>query len=143
MQNNFFFLSKSCYENNYIAIDQNKINSILATTDNYKFSLRSRCRKTHLSGFPNFSKFRQNAIMLPLDLLTSRAFDRVARSYERRARSASERKLVVRAGSYHTRPENHENDFEKVYAFVDQRISRKRLQASCFGTDVGRKDREK
>ena len=41
MQNNFFFLSKSCYENNYIAIDQNKINSILATTDNYKFSLRS------------------------------------------------------------------------------------------------------
>ena len=112
MQNNFFFLSKSCYENNYIAIDQNKINSILATTDNYKFTLRSRCRKrqgigrkqkgdvdwgeivachagyfkfshkhikgthtgnllidvqnmTHLSGFPNFSKFRQNAIMLP------------------------------------------------------------------------------
>ena len=32
MQNKFFFLSKSCYENNYIAIDQNKINSILATT---------------------------------------------------------------------------------------------------------------
>ena len=81
MQNNFFFLSKSCYENNYIAIDQNKINSILATTDNYKFSLRSKSRKgkfshkhikpthtgnllidahnmTHLSGFPNFSKFR-------------------------------------------------------------------------------------
>ena len=25
MQNNFFFLSKSCYENNYLAIDQNKI----------------------------------------------------------------------------------------------------------------------
>ena len=125
MQNNFFFLSKSCYENNYIAIDQNKINSILATSDNYKFSLRSRCRKgqgigrkqngdvdwgeivawhagyykfsprendlvhsllfshkhikpthtgnllidahnmTHLSCFPNFSKFRQNAIILP------------------------------------------------------------------------------
>ena len=35
---NFFFLTKSCYENNYIAIDQNKISSILATTDNYKFS---------------------------------------------------------------------------------------------------------
>ena len=107
MQNNFFFLSKSCYENNYIAIDQNKINSILATTDKYKFNLRSWCRKgqgigrkqkrdvdwgeigyykfshkhikpthtgnllidahnmTHLLGFPNFSKFRQNAIMLP------------------------------------------------------------------------------
>ena len=112
MQNNFFFLSKSCYENNYIVIDQNKINSILATTDIYKFSLHSRCRKgqgirrkqkgdvdwgeivacharyykfshehikptrtgnllidahsmTHLSGFPNFSKFRQNAIILP------------------------------------------------------------------------------
>ena len=113
MQNNFFFLSKSGYENNYKAIDQNKINSILATSDNYKFSLRSRCRKeqgigrkqkgdvdwgeivachagyykfshkhikpthtvnliidahnmTHLSGgFPNFFKFRQNAIMLP------------------------------------------------------------------------------
>ena len=41
MQNNFIFLSKSCYENNYIATDQNEINSILATTDNYKFSLRS------------------------------------------------------------------------------------------------------
>ena len=112
MQNNFFFLSKSCYENNYLAIDQDKINSILATTDNYKFSLSSKCRKgqgigrkqkrdvdwgemvachagyykfshkhikptytgnlligahnmTHLSIFPNFSKFRQNAIMLP------------------------------------------------------------------------------
>ena len=35
-------------------------------------------------------------------------------SAEREAR-ASERKLVVRAGSYHTRPENHANDFEKVY----------------------------
>ena len=45
MQNNFVFLSKSCYENNCIAIDENKINSILATTDYYKFSLRSRCRK--------------------------------------------------------------------------------------------------
>ena len=46
MQNNFFLLSKSCYENNYVAIDQNKINSILSTTDNYKFGLRSasRCR---------------------------------------------------------------------------------------------------
>ena len=92
MQNDYFFLSKSCYENNYIAIDQIKINSILATTDNFKFSSRSRCRNgfgmgdvdwgeivpchkhikptytcnllidahhmTHLSGFPNFSKFR-------------------------------------------------------------------------------------
>ena len=48
-----------------------------------------------------------------LDLLTSRAFERVARSYEREAR-ASER-AKVRAGSYHTRPENHANDFEKVY----------------------------
>ena len=40
MQNNFFFLSKSGYENNYIAIDQNKINSILANIDNYTFCLR-------------------------------------------------------------------------------------------------------
>ena len=38
LMQNFFFLTKSCYENNYIAIDQNKISSILATTDNYKFS---------------------------------------------------------------------------------------------------------
>ena len=30
-QQNFFFLSKSRYENTYMAIDQNKINSILAT----------------------------------------------------------------------------------------------------------------
>ena len=61
-----------------------------------------------------------------IDLLTSRAFERVARLWARsaivrarsaseRARSASERKLVVRAGSYHTRPENQANDFEKVY----------------------------
>ena len=49
-----------------------------------------------------------------LDLLTSRAFEREARSYERRARSASER-AKARTGSYHTRPENHANDFEKVY----------------------------
>ena len=41
-----------------------------------------------------------------LDLLTSRAFERVARASER---------AKVRAGSYHTRPENHANDFEKVY----------------------------
>ena len=78
-----------------------------------------------------------------LDLLTSRAFERVARLWARsaserkltsrafecvarlwarsaivRARSASERKLRAgpcRAGSYHTRPENQPNDFEKVY----------------------------
>ena len=56
---------------------------------------------------------RARALLL-LDLLTSRAFERVARSYERRARSASER-AKVRAGSYHTRPENHANDFEEVY----------------------------
>ena len=43
-----------------------------------------------------------------IDLLTSRAFEREAR--------ASERKLDARAGSYHTRPENHANDFEKVYS---------------------------
>ena len=55
-----------------------------------------------------------SARALPLlDLLTSRAFERVARSYEREAR-ASER-AKVRAGSYHTRPENHANHFEKVY----------------------------
>ena len=69
MQNNFFFSSKSCYKNNYMVIDQNKINSILATTDNYKFS-HKHFKPTHaanllidthnmmLSDFPNFSKFR-------------------------------------------------------------------------------------
>ena len=45
MQNNFIFLSKSCYENNYM-IDSNKIKSILATTDNYKFS-HKHIKKTH------------------------------------------------------------------------------------------------
>ena len=60
-----------------------------------------------------------------LDLLTSRAFERVARLWARsaivRARSASERARSAskrkpgRAGSYHTRPENQANDFEKVY----------------------------
>ena len=72
---NLFFLS--CYENNYMAIDQNKINSNLATTDNYKFShkhikpthtgklLIDTHNMTHLSDFPNCSKFRKNAIMLP------------------------------------------------------------------------------
>ena len=42
-------------------------------------------------------------LALKIDLITSRAFERVAR-HEREARS-----------SYHTRPENHANDFEKVY----------------------------
>ena len=61
MQNNFFFLSKLHYKSNYMAIDQNKINSILATTDNYKFShkhtgnlLIKTHNMTHLSDFPNF-----------------------------------------------------------------------------------------
>ena len=70
MQNNFIFLSKSCYENNYMVLDQNKINYILAITDNYKFShkhikkthtgnlLIDTHNMTHLSNFPNFSKFR-------------------------------------------------------------------------------------
>ena len=48
-----------------------------------------------------------------LDLLTSRAFERVARSYER-DRTSAERERA-KAGSYHTRPENQANDFEKVY----------------------------
>ena len=72
MQNNFFFLSKLRYKSNYMAIDQNKTNSILATTDNNKFShkhtgnlLINTHNLTHLSGFPNFSKFRYNAIMRP------------------------------------------------------------------------------
>ena len=60
-----------------------------------------------------------------LDLLTSRAFERVAWLWARsaivRARSASERKLV-RAGSYHTRPENQANDFEKVYTYLCFRV---------------------
>ena len=46
MQNNFIFLSKSCSENNCMVLDQNKINSILATTDNYKFSHKD-IKKTH------------------------------------------------------------------------------------------------
>ena len=46
MQNNFIFISKSCYENNYVVIDWNKIKSILATTDNYKFS-HKHIKKTH------------------------------------------------------------------------------------------------
>ena len=48
-----------------------------------------------------------------IDLLTSRAFERVARSYERGA-SAKRERAKARAGSYHTRPENQANDFEKV-----------------------------
>ena len=50
MQNNFFFLSKLSYKGNYMVIDQNKINSIRATTDNYKFSqkhTRNLLIKTH------------------------------------------------------------------------------------------------
>ena len=57
-----------------------------------------------------------------LDLLTSRAFERVARLWARsaivRARSASERARAsereARASESHTRPENQANDFEKV-----------------------------
>ena len=57
-----------------------------------------------------------SARALPLlDLLTSRAFERVARSYEREAR-ASERKFVPGPTTPdRTRPENHAHDFEKVY----------------------------
>ena len=46
-----------------------------------------------------------------LDLLNSRAFERVARQW---ARSAKRERASESAGSYHTRPENHANDFEKV-----------------------------
>ena len=46
MKNNFFFLSKSCYENNYMAIDQSKVNFILTTTDNDKFS-HKHIKPTH------------------------------------------------------------------------------------------------
>ena len=50
-----------------------------------------------------------------IDLLTSRAFERVARSYERGARASAKRERgKAHAGSYHTRPENQANDFEKV-----------------------------
>ena len=58
----------------------------------------------------------------------SRAFERVARLW---ARSASEREArasessVVRAGSYHTRPENQANDFEKVYREQERFAARK------------------
>ena len=53
-----------------MAIDQNKVNSILVTTDNYKFShkhikpthtgnlLIDTHNMKHLSNFTNFSKFR-------------------------------------------------------------------------------------
>ena len=57
--------------------------------------------KKILAEFFAFDKFTlQN-----LDLLTSRAFEREAR-----------------AGSYHTSPDNHANDFEKVYTKSCQQI---------------------
>ena len=56
-------------------------------------------------------------LSLSLDLLTSRAFERVARSYERGARARErEARASESTGSYHTRPENQANDFEKVYS---------------------------
>ena len=58
------------------------------------------CRLVHKSSF----SARSATVSAKRDLTSA----------EREAR-ASERKLVVRAGSYHTRPENHANDFEKVY----------------------------
>ena len=86
MQNNFFFLSKSCYENNSQRYIKTRSTPSLRplTTINlafhagyYKFShkhikpthtgnlLIDAHNMTHLSGFPISYKFRQNAIMLP------------------------------------------------------------------------------
>ena len=59
---NFFnfetlFLSKSYYENNYMAIDQNKVNSILATTDNYKLFSHD-IKPTHTGHLLHDTSFR-------------------------------------------------------------------------------------
>ena len=78
-----------------------------------------RAKKIVNFRYKKWNHFVEGFFSTNLDLLTSRAFERVARQWARseivRERSASERKLVVRAGSYHTRPENQANDFEKVY----------------------------
>ena len=51
-----------------------------------------------------------------VDLLRSRPFERVARQWARSvivwAPSGKHEWAKVRAGSYHTRPENHANDFD-------------------------------
>ena len=52
-----------------------------------------------------------------LDLLTSRAFERVSAT-------VSAKRERAKAGSYHTRPENQANDFEKVYSYVHSAGSR-------------------
>ena len=71
-----------------------------------------RAKKIVNFTYQKWKHFVEGFFSTNLELLTSRAFERVARQW---ARSVSERKLVVRAGSYHTRPENQANDFEKVY----------------------------
>ena len=71
-----------------------------------------RAKKIVNFRYQKWKHFVEGFFSTNLELLTSRAFERVARQW---ARSGSERKLVVRAGSYHTRPENQANDFEKVY----------------------------
>ena len=60
-------------------------------------------------------------------------------SAEREAR-ASERKLVVRAGSYHTRPENHANDFEKVYLIWRPRDTFQNLESPGLSGGVDSTD---
>ena len=63
MQNKFFSYPNRATKNNFMAIDQNKINSILATTDNFSNSVISTLHEpvhvtysailvTHLSDFP-------------------------------------------------------------------------------------------
>ena len=78
-----------------------------------------RAKKIVNFRYQKWKHFVEGFSSTKLDLLTSRAFERVARQWARSASEsearASERKLVVRAGSYHTRPENQANDFEKVY----------------------------
>ena len=78
-----------------------------------------RAKKIVNFRYQKWKHFVEGFFSTKLDLLTSRAFERVARQWARSASEsearASERKLVVRAGSYHTRPENQANDFEKVY----------------------------
>ena len=97
----------------------------------------------------NFGDYSGDFVLLSVDLLTSRAFQRVARQYARSAivraprakrERASERKLVVRAGSYHTRPENNANDFEKVYLIWRPRDTFQNLESPGLSGGVDSTD---
>ena len=72
-----------------------------------------RC-KGNKSSFRSLA-LRARSLTLRARTIALRAHSRATRSKARLVSKSMQGIKVVRAGSYHTRPENQANDFEKVY----------------------------